>query len=317
MAKRRCLVTGGAGFIGSHLVEALVAQGEFVTVLDDLSTGNLENLAAVQEKIRVIKGDIRDFKTVQKACQKQDVVFHYAALASVAKSFAEPELNYSTNVTGSFNVLEAAKQNGCKHVVMISSSSVYHDMGDTPQEEISPIQPLSPYAFSKWTAEQLCWQYATCHHMNITVFRYFNVIGTRQDPSSPYSGVLSIFSDRAARNKPCTIYVKANLLVFNSGQTGTYNIGSGTSRNLLELTDALRKAHGNPIEVTHVAPRPGEARKTLANIYKAQVELGYYPEVSFEEGIQDVLNDAKKRFESKRTFKVIWDAATQKVETEV
>jgi UDP-glucose 4-epimerase len=200
------LVTGGAGFIGSHMVDALVANGHDVVVLDNLSSGHRENLVDVIARIEFIQGDIRDPETCLKAAKGCEGIFHEAALVSVPDSINRPRDNHDINITGTFNVLEAARANGVKRVVFASSAAIYGDNPELPKREDMLPEPKSPYALAKLTGEYYLKVYAECFGLETVALRYFNVFGVRQDPSSMYSGVISIFSERIAKKLPITIY---------------------------------------------------------------------------------------------------------------
>ena len=188
------LVTGGAGFIGSHIVDGLLDEGHEVVVLDNLSSGDMSNLSHCLEKISFIKGDIRDSETCYKAAAGCDGIFHEAALVSVADSVERPVDNHEINITGTLNVLEAARRNAVKQIVFASSAAIYGDNPELPKTETMLPEPKSPYAIAKITGEYYLNVYAELHGIKCTALRYFNVFGPRQDPSSPYSGVISIFS---------------------------------------------------------------------------------------------------------------------------
>ncbi len=200
------LVTGGAGFIGSHIVDALVEEGHNVVVLDNLSSGHKENLSKVWKNICFVEGDVRDAETCLKAAESCDGIFHEAALVSVPDSINRPRDNHDINITGTLNVLEAARINGVKRVVFASSAAIYGDNPELPKREDMLPEPKSPYAMAKLTGEYYLKVYAECFGLETVALRYFNVFGPRQDPSSMYSGVISIFSERIAKGLPITIY---------------------------------------------------------------------------------------------------------------
>ena len=224
------LVTGGAGFIGSNIVDALVEAAHQVVVLDDLSSGHKENLSSVWKKIEFVEGDIRNLETCLKAVEGCDGIFHEAALVSVPDSINRPRDNHDINITGTLNILEAARQQGVKRVVFASSAAIYGDNPELPKRENMLPEPKSPYALAKLTGEYYLKVYAECFGLETVALRYFNVFGPRQDPSSMYSGVISIFAERVAKGLPVTIYgdgkqtrdfvnvadvVQANLLAMN------------------------------------------------------------------------------------------------------
>ena len=202
----RSLVSGGAGFIGSHLVEALVSRGDVVRVLDNLSTGRVENLAAVASSIDLVEGDIRDPDTVRAALRGVERVFHQAALVSVPQSVEDPMTTHAINVDGTLNLLNAAREAGAQSFVYASSSAVYGDLPELPKVETMPAAPVSPYGLSKQIDEQYAQLFTQLYGLRTVGLRYFNVYGPRQDPSSPYSGVISIFIDHLLANTRPTIY---------------------------------------------------------------------------------------------------------------
>lgn len=297
------LVTGGAGFIGSHLVKELVRQGQKVTVLDDLSGGKLENLVSVQDKITFMKGDICDFSTVLKACQGTHFVLHLAALISVAESMAKPQETAQINVQGTVNVLEAAKQCGVKRVVFSSSAAVYGTRPELPYKETTPIDCQSPYAWSKQAGAELCQLYTKAYGLEAVALRYFNVFGTGQNPNSAYAAVIAKFMQLATENKPLGIdwdglqsrdfvnvkdVVQANLLAATKGVPGEiYNVASGRTYTLLELADTIEKVSGHRLERISRPKRPGDVHESSADISKI-IALGYKPSVTLEEGLQEM-----------------------------
>lgn len=300
---RRCLVTGGAGFIGSHLVDALLAQGQAVRVLDDFSTGKTENLAA---SVEVLRGSVTDVGAVESAMKDCEVVFHLAAVASVTKSVESPSLSHAVCATGTLNVLDAARRLGVRRVVYAGSSSAYGDQPGDARFESDALIPLSPYAAAKLAGEHYCTAFASVYGLQTVRLRFFNVFGPRQDASSPYSGVIAIFANVMKQGKPPTIFgdgqqardfvyvadvVNALCLAADapkaSGQV--YNIGSGQSTNILALVDHLNALLGTKIKPTHQPARAGDVRMSLANIDKARAELGYQPAVAFRDGLARTL----------------------------
>ena len=203
--KTLALVTGGAGFIGSHIVDRLLADGYRVRVIDNFSTGKRENLPE-SEDLDIMTGDVGSFDDVHKAMKDVELVFHEAAIASVPKTINDPLGSHQTNYVGTLNVLEAARQQGTKRVVFASSAAVYGDLPDLPKREDMPLKPLSPYAVDKLASEYACQMYTHLHGLETVCLRYFNVYGPRQDPGSPYSGVISIFGDRLKRGERPVIY---------------------------------------------------------------------------------------------------------------
>lgn len=295
------LVTGGAGFIGSHIAKELVRQGQQVTVLDNLSGGKLENLELVKDRITFIEGDICDFSALLKACIGVDYVLHLAALISVAESMAKPQETAKVNVQGTVNVLEAAKQCGVKRVVFSSSAAVYGTRPELPYKEDTPIDCQSPYAWSKQVGAELCQLYTKVYGLETIALRYFNVFGTGQNPNSAYAAVIAKFMQLAAENKPLGIdwdglqsrdfvdvkdVVQANLLAATKGVPGEiYNVASGRTYTLLELADIIEKVSGRKLERVSRPKRPGDVHESSADISKIEA-LGYTPTVTLEEGLR-------------------------------
>ena len=281
-----CLVTGGAGFIGSHLVEALLQQGQRVRVFDNLATGRLENLAPVRPHIEFVQGDIRDEAVVEQAMAGVELVFHLAALVSVPQSMARPHEAESINVVGTLNLLQAARAAGVRRLMLSSTCAIYGDEPTLPKIESMPPQPQSPYAISKLAAEQYCQLFAAAFGLETVVLRYFNVFGPRQDPASPYSGVISIFVERLSQGLPVTIFgsgeqtrdfvfvsdvVRANLLAAQAPEVAgqLFNIGTGRATSINQLFAQLRELchyHGEP---RYHPPRPGDVLHSYADASRA------------------------------------------------
>ena len=301
------LVTGGAGFIGSHLVEELVRRGQRVRVLDDFSTGRPDNLAHVREGIELVEGDIRDRSVVQAVMQDVDYVLHQAALPSVPRSVADPLTTNEVNVTGTLNVLLAARDAHVKRLVFASSSSVYGDSPTLPKHEDMPTNPLSPYAVSKLAGETYCRAFHGVYGLPTVALRYFNVFGPRQDPSSQYSAVIPRFITAALRGQPLTIYgdgnqsrdftyvanvVAANLLACETPAACGHalNASCGRRYTLLELVSQLESLLGKgPLPAEHLPPQPGDVRDSMGDIRKARQLLGYEPSVDFERGLEQTV----------------------------
>ena len=297
------LVTGGAGFIGSHLVDELVRRQQRVKVLDDLSTGRLENLTQVLDDIELIEGDIRDQSAVRAAVKGVDYVPHQAALASVAQSVADPLTTNEVNVTGTLNVLLAARDAGVKRVVFASSCAVYGDSPALPLNEEMPTRPLSPNAASKLAGEDYCLAFHEVFGLPTVSLRYFNVFGSRQDPTSPYSAVIPKFITAALNDEPLTIYgdgaqsrdsvyvsnvVSAVLLACQAPAAAgqVINISCGERYSLLDLESYLKPLlTGHSLCVEHLDPRPGDVRHSQGDIQKARLLLSYEPLVDFEKGL--------------------------------
>jgi len=301
----KALVTGGAGFIGSHLVERLLREGHEVRVVDDFSTGkeaNLEPLRGAGKAVEVIRADIRngwEMRTLAVGCE---VIFHEAAIVSVPYSVENPQETHDVNLQGTLNVLEAARQAKVRRLVFASSAAVYGDAPGLPKHEGMLPTPISPYGLEKLTSEHYLAIFARLYGVETVSLRYFNVFGPRQDPSSAYSGVISIFSDRARRGEPVTIFgdgsayrdfvyvsdvVDANLLAAGTpGISGrAFNVARGERTTLGELAGMIGRAAGRDLSVTHAAPRAGDIAESLADITRARDELGYSPKVPVEEGI--------------------------------
>ncbi|MCX7751745.1 MAG: SDR family oxidoreductase [Blastocatellia bacterium] len=297
------LVTGGAGFIGSHVVERLVALGHRVRVLDDLSEGRRENLAAVWDRIEFLEGDVRDPEVVRRAVVGVDYVLHQAALRSVPRSVEDPMATTAVNVLGTVNLLQAAREAGVRRVVFASSSSVYGETSELPLRESQPPRPVSPYAVSKLAGEQYCAVFTRLYGMETVSLRYFNVFGPRQDPRSEYAAVIPRFILAALRGEPLEIHgdglqsrdftyvenvVEANVRAATQpGIAGeVFNIGCGQRYSVLEVKAHLERIFGRSLPARHTPPRKGDVRHTQADMSKAEAGLGYRPLVSFEEGLR-------------------------------
>jgi nucleoside-diphosphate-sugar epimerase len=297
------LVTGGAGFIGSHIVEALVRKGERVRVLDDFSTGKRENIAPFLDRIDLVEGDLADLETVRKAMRGVEFVLHQGALPSVPKSVQDPLATNRANVTGTLNVLVAARDEGVRRVVYAASSSAYGDSPSLPKEESMKPEPLSPYAVQKYTGELYCRNFFTLYGLETVSIRYFNVFGPRQDPNSQYAAVIPRFVTALRDGRPPVIYgdgeqsrdftyvenvVQANLLALRAPEAAgeMMNFACGTRYTLNELCRMLQQILKTNIAPIHEAPRPGDVRHSQADIRKSQRLLGYTAHVSFEEGLR-------------------------------
>jgi nucleoside-diphosphate-sugar epimerase len=296
------LVTGGAGFIGSNIVEALVTSGAAVRVLDNLANGKRENLAAFGDRVEWIEGDIRDPSVCKRAVSGASVVLHLAALGSVPRSIADPATSNDVNVTGTLNVLIAARDAGVKRVVFSSSSSVYGENPALPKREDLATLPISPYAVSKLAAESYTRVFSKVYGVETVSLRYFNVFGPRQRADSPYAAVIPLFLQSALDGRPLPIngdglqsrdftyvtnVVRANLLAATvPGVAGaTYNIACGERYSLLDIVDALAEAAGRSLTRDHRPPRAGDVRHSQADISAAASDLGYRVEVGFREGL--------------------------------
>ena len=300
------LVTGGAGFIGSHVAGRLLADGHRVRVLDKFSTGSRANLdfgAAHAAHLDVVEGDIRDLSTVEAASRGVDVVFHQAAMRSVPRSVKDPLGANDNNVTGTLNVLEAARRAGARRVVYASSSSVYGDRPDLPKREDQTPAPVSPYAVSKAAGEQYAAVWSRLYGVETVGLRYFNVFGPKQDPASEYAAVIPRFILWALQRAPLEVHgdgtqsrdftyidnvVEANLLAGRSPDaTGeVFNVGCGSRVSLLAIIASLERLVGRPLQRNHTPGRAGDVAHTLADVSKAKRLLGYTPLVTFDDGLQ-------------------------------
>ena len=304
---KKVLVTGGAGFIGSHLVDALVEAGCDVTVIDDLSTGHMSNLERIENRITFYKNDIRDQDILIKASKDCEIIFHQAAVVSVPQTVNNPVSSALVNDMGTLFVLEAARKNKVKKVVLASSCAVYGDDPEMPKHEKMRPKPQSPYAVQKLAGEYYARLYFDLYGVETVVLRYFNVYGPRQDPSSPYSGVISIFMTKASDKISPVIFgdgnqfrdfvfvkdvVKANLLAANGSKTQgeICNIGTGRFIRVNELWREICRLSGNDIEPRYERARAGDIHESVANIDLAKKDLGFEPEYSFEKGLKETFD---------------------------
>ena len=296
------LVTGGAGFIGSHIVEALVKKGERVRVLDNLSTGKLENLKLFMDEIEFIEGDLRRPEEAAEAAEGADFVLHQAAVSSVPRSIEDPIGSTENNLKGTLHLLMAARDAKVKRLVYASSSSIYGDSPTLPKREDLLPAPLSPYAASKLAGEYYCQVFHRVYGLETVSLRYFNVFGPRQDPLSPYAAVIPKFITRALTKKPLVVYgdgeqsrdfsyvadvVHANLLACGArGIVGEqFNVGSGEQTSLNQLVQVLREILDLDLKVEYTKPQPGDIKHSLAGIEKAQRLMKFEPLVTFNEGL--------------------------------
>jgi len=303
MTNRTYLVTGGAGFIGSHIAERLVREGGRVRVLDDFSSGRDENLESFRGGVELIRGDIRDARLVNEAARGVDVVFHEAALGSVPRSVSDPITTHEVNITGTLNVLLAAREAGVRRVVYASSSSVYGETPVLPKSEEMTPQPLSPYALSKLAGELYASVFKHVYGFDIVSLRYFNIFGPRQDPESQYAAVIPRFITALLEGKRPVVYgdgvqsrdftyvdnvVDANLLAAEAeGVAGrAFNVACGGRYTLLDLLARLKQILGSNIEPIHEPARAGDVRDSQASIEAAAQALGYNVSVDFEEGLR-------------------------------
>lgn len=303
----KCLVTGGGGFIGSNLVHALLERGESVRVLDNFSTGRRVNLADVADRIDLIEGDIRSYHIVREAVDGVDVIFHEAALPSVPRSVKDPITTHEVGVSGTLNILQAARECGTRRLVFASSSSVYGDTPTLPKSEEMMPSPLSPYAVSKLAAEHYCQVFHRLYGLETVALRYFNVFGPRQDPTSQYSAVIPKFITAMSRGTRPVIYgdglqsrdftyvanvVEANLLAatVDQGIAGkVFNAACHDRITLNDLVAALNAVLGTSIEPIYAEPRLGDIKHSFASIEKFAAATAYRPSVSFAEGIRNTV----------------------------
>ncbi|MEN9405713.1 MAG: hypothetical protein RLY47_672 [Candidatus Parcubacteria bacterium] len=302
---KKVLVTGGAGFIGSHLVDALVARGVAVTVLDNLSTGKHENIAHHASGVTFIEGSITDHDTVMRAAEGVDTIFHLAAVASVQKSIEHPLETHETNTTGTLAIFEAARKLFINKVVYASSSAVYGDLPDMPKTELSQCCPKTPYGLHKMIGEAYAKLYYELHGVKSIGFRCFNVYGSRQDASSPYSGVISLFAKLLIKGEQPNIYgdgtatrdfvhvsdvVEANLLAAESDvDFDVFNIATGTETSINDLVQTMNNALGTNITPINQPERAGDIKRSVADISKAQKLLKWSPKMALQEGISELL----------------------------
>jgi nucleoside-diphosphate-sugar epimerase len=295
------LVTGGAGFIGSHLAEELARRGEHVRVVDNLSTGKRQNLAHVPS-VEFLEGDLADLDVARRAVQGIDYVLHQAAIPSVPRSVQDPITSNRANIDASLNVLVAARDAGVKRVVYAGSSSAYGNTPTLPKVETMATAPLSPYALQKLVAEQYCQMFTSLYGLETVTIRYFNVFGPRQDPSSPYSGVISLFISALCDAHQPTIYgdgehtrdftYVANVVdgvlracTAENASGEVINVATGGRISLNTLFKTIRELVRANIEPIYADPRPGDVKDSQADISKARRILGYQPIVSFEDGL--------------------------------
>jgi UDP-glucose 4-epimerase len=299
----KILVTGGAGFIGSHLVEALVRKGHAVRVLDDFSSGHLANLRAVRKDVEVLRGDCADLSAAHRAVKGVEVVFHEAAMPSVARSVKEPAESHRANGTATLHMLAAAREAGVRRFIYAGSSSVYGDLPRLPKRESDEVRPLSPYAVGKLSGEHFVRVFSQLYGMEGLTLRYFNVFGPRQDPSSPYSGVISLFTTALLAGRTPIIYgdgrqtrdftyvasvVDANLKALTAkGLCGQrVNVATGSRTTLRELLNAIAREVGVRPRARHLPARAGDIRHSVADVRSARRLLGYRPLLDVESGLR-------------------------------
>jgi len=304
---KKYVVTGGAGFIGSQLVRTLLAAGGSVEVIDNLLSGHEKNLAEVKDRVRLHVVDIRDAAAIAPIIEGADTVFHLAAIPSVPRSIDEPRPSHEVNINGTFEVYEAAVKGKARRLVYAASSSAYGDSETLPKVESMPARPKSPYAVQKYVGELYASVYASCFGLETVALRFFNVYGPRQDPSSAYSGVLSLFMKHLIARTPPTIFgdgeqsrdftyvadvaalcLKAANAPGVSGKM--FNAGNGGRYTLNEIWSLLQKMEGVEIGVKYGPPRAGDVRHSMAETASAEAELGHAPKFSIEEGLKKTLD---------------------------
>jgi nucleoside-diphosphate-sugar epimerase len=306
----KALVTGGAGFIGSHLAERLVGDGHTVAVLDNFTSGKRQNLEGLKGDVEVLEGDIRDRGRVGEAMKGREVVFHEAAIVSVPYSVEHPLETHDVNILGTLRILEAAREAGVRRVVFASSAAVYGDEPTLPKVETMLPTPIAPYGVEKVTAEHYLHTWSGLYGVETVALRYFNVFGPRQDPSSPYSGVISIFVSRALDERKLTVYgdgqanrdfvyvgdvVDANLAAATrEGVSGeVFNVARGAKTTLTELIEVLGRIVRRKLAVDHAPPRVGDIMESWANVDKAKSRLGFEAKVSVEEGLRRLVDHVR------------------------
>jgi UDP-glucose 4-epimerase len=299
----KALVTGGGGFIGSNVVRALLARGDDVRVLDNVSTGSRGNLAGLEHDVQLVEGDLRSYERVHAAVRGAEVVFHQGALPSVPRSVQDPLTTTAVNVEGTLNVLLAARDEGVRRIVNASSSSVYGNTGSLPRVETQAPDPISPYAVAKLAAERFCTSFSRVYGMEIVSLRYFNVFGPRQDPTSQYAAVVPRFIRAIADGEPVTIYgdggqsrdftfvdnvVGANLLAADAADVAgeILNVATGESVTVDALAEAIGAMLGRPVEKAYEPDREADVRASWADVGEARRLLGYEPRVDFAEGLR-------------------------------
>ena len=302
------LITGGAGFIGSHIARTLLGQGADVRILDNFSSGKRENLKGLD--VEIIEGDLRDASTVTGAVQSVEVIFHEAAFVSVPESMEKPQECFDVNITGTSNLFEAARKANVKRVVIASSAAVYGDSEDYPLSEESPLRQLSPYATSKRTDEMFAELFTNQFGLEVAALRYFNVYGPRQRPDSMYAAAVPIFIRRMLDNKPITVYgdggqsrdlinvrdvVQANLLASQhpSAPGKIFNVCTGVETRLLDLLDILYELFPNAPKHVHAETRAGDIYRSIGTPRKIMDTLGFKPQVSLVDGLFEAVEEMR------------------------
>jgi UDP-glucose 4-epimerase len=297
------LITGGAGFIGSHLVRALLERGDRVRVIDNFSTGNRSNLSGLEDDIEVVEGELRSYERVHNAMRDIELVFHEGALPSVPRSVQDPLTTSAVNVEGTLNVLLAARDHGARRVVFASSSSVYGRQDSLPLVETARPDPISPYGVAKLAAERYCVSFSRVYPLETVALRYFNVFGPRQDPRSEYAAVVPRFITELAAGRPAPVYgdgeqrrdftyvanvVEANLLAGESAKANglALNIATGRSTSVNELAETIGSVVGREADREYLAARPGDILASWADVTAAREALGWQPRVDLKEGLR-------------------------------
>jgi UDP-glucose 4-epimerase len=305
---RRVLVTGGAGFIGSNLVHALLERGDSVRVLDNFATGNRANLAGLEDDVEVIEGELRSYERVHNAVRGVELVFHQGALPSVPRSVQDPLTTSAVTIEGTLNVLLAARDESVRRVVFASSSSVYGNSGTLPRTETQQPDPISPYAVAKLAAERYCVSFQRVYGLETVALRYFNVFGPRQNPHSEYAAVVPRFFTAIQDGLPVTIHgdgtqsrdftyvanvVEANVLAADAAEApGTVlNVATGRQTSVNELADAIGATLGKPVEKEYLPTRAGDVRDSWAAVAEAQRVLGFEPRIGLEAGLRLVADE--------------------------
>lgn len=304
MKNKRVAITGGAGFIGSSLAHELTTDNTII-IIDDLSTGRRENIADLTDKENVtfIEGSILDRHLLEEAFKDVDFVFHQAAIPSVPRSIEDPLSTNEVNITGTLNVLIAARDNNVRKVIFASSSSVYGNTPTLPKVEDMTPNPQSPYALTKLVGEYYCHVFHQIYHMPTISLRYFNIYGPRQDPNSQYAAVIPRFISRVRQDKPPIIYgdgrqtrdltfvqdtIEANILAAETDATGIFNVGTGGNTTINDLAEAIIRIAGRDLQPIYQEPRAGDIINSLADISKARA-IGYEPKYSLEDGLQETI----------------------------
>ncbi len=302
---KRVAITGGAGFIGSHLTELLLSRGDHVIIIDDLSTGKKENIANLigKDNVRFIQGSIFDLHLLGQTFSGVDFVFHLAAICSVPRSIADPLSTNEVNITGTLNVLLAARDNNVKKVIFASSSSVYGDIPTLPKTEDMIPHPQSPYALTKLVGEYYCHIFQQIYDLPTICLRYFNVYGPRQSSDSPYAAVIPTFIARVSQDKPPIIYgdgeqtrdftfvkdvIQANIIGAESDASGVFNIGRGENSTISDLAKTITRIIEKDLKSEYQPPRPGDIKHSLADISRARA-IGYEPQYSLDSGLRETI----------------------------